>query len=44
MSKSSELLISDVTGEDSGKYLCIATNDFGKDETVIQLLVQGLFL
>jgi hypothetical protein len=34
-------MIHHTTPDDSGKYVCIATNPFGKDETVVQLLVQG---
>jgi hypothetical protein len=35
-------MIHHTTPEDSGKYICIATNPFGKDETVVQLSVQGM--
>lgn len=36
----SELGISHTFRQDSGFYLCIATNAFGKDEQMIQLIVQ----
>ncbi|KAG8238283.1 hypothetical protein J437_LFUL018191, partial [Ladona fulva] len=36
----SELGISTTTREDSGRYYCIATNAFGRDETSIQLYIQ----
>jgi hypothetical protein len=38
----SQLMIHHTTPEDSGKYVCIATNPFGKDETVVHLSVQGM--
>ncbi|PNF21232.1 hypothetical protein B7P43_G04189 [Cryptotermes secundus] len=38
----SQLMIHHTTPDDSGKYVCIATNPFGKDETVVQLLVQDV--
>ncbi|XP_071439149.1 cell adhesion molecule Dscam2-like [Hetaerina americana] len=36
----SELGISTATREDSGRYYCIATNAFGRDESSIQLYIQ----
>ncbi|XP_071438868.1 cell adhesion molecule Dscam2-like isoform X2 [Hetaerina americana] len=38
----SQFLIRHVTSDDSGKYLCIASNPFGKDETVVELMVQDV--
>ncbi|XP_046406550.1 Down syndrome cell adhesion molecule-like protein Dscam2 isoform X2 [Ischnura elegans] len=38
----SQFLIRHVTADDSGKYLCIASNPFGKDETVVELMVQDV--
>ncbi|XP_068082078.1 cell adhesion molecule Dscam1 [Anabrus simplex] len=38
----SQLSIRNVSAADSGKYVCIASNPFGKDETVVQLLVQDV--
>ncbi|XP_069693342.1 cell adhesion molecule Dscam2-like [Periplaneta americana] len=38
----SQLTIHHTTAEDSGKYVCIASNPFGKDETVVQLSVQDV--
>ncbi|GIY52041.1 down syndrome cell adhesion molecule-like protein Dscam2 [Caerostris extrusa] len=39
---SSELQILDAERADSGTYTCTAVNDIGRDESVIQLLVQGV--
>lgn len=30
--------------EDSGRYFCIATNAYGRDETTIHLYIQGKFI
>ena len=38
----SQLTVQHTTPEDSRKYVCIATNPFGRDETVVQLSVQGI--
>lgn len=37
----SQLTIKHTSTEDSGKFVCIATNPFGKDEMVVELTVQG---
>lgn len=37
----SELGISSTTREDSGRYYCIASNSYGRDEMSIQLYIQG---
>ncbi|XP_075217809.1 cell adhesion molecule Dscam1-like [Lycorma delicatula] len=39
-SVSSQLTIKQATASDSGKYVCIATNAFGRDEIAISLYVQ----
>lgn len=36
-----ELLISSAEAADSGSYFCQASNLFGKDQQLVQLLVQG---
>lgn len=36
-----ELLISSAEASDSGAYFCQASNLFGKDQQLVQLLVQG---
>lgn len=36
-----ELLISSAEAADSGSYFCQASNVFGKDQQLVQLLVQG---
>ncbi|XP_021928600.1 Down syndrome cell adhesion molecule-like protein Dscam2 isoform X2 [Zootermopsis nevadensis] len=38
----SQMMIHHAVTEDSGKYVCIASNPFGKDETVVQLSVQDV--
>lgn len=40
-SVSSQLTIHQATSTDSGKYVCIATNPFGRDEMAVYLSVQG---
>ncbi|XP_076315756.1 cell adhesion molecule Dscam1-like [Tachypleus tridentatus] len=39
-SHESMLIIKHAVREDSGVYVCTATNDYGKDETRLQLLIQ----
>lgn len=39
-----ELLISSAEAADSGSYFCQASNLFGKDQQLVQLLVQGSYL
>ena len=41
-SKISQLTVHHTVPEDSGKYVCIAANPFGNDETVLHLPVQGI--
>lgn len=36
----SELVISNTLRDDSGRYYCIATNAFGRDEMTVQLFIQ----
>ena len=37
----SELLIRNSDRRDGGLYTCLASNSFGRDDTNIQLIVQG---
>lgn len=39
--KGANLIIDDVDSEDSGTYVCIATNGFGSQRAGIQLIVRG---
>ncbi len=39
--KGSHLIIDEVETEDAGSYVCIATNGFGSQRAVIQLIVLG---
>lgn len=40
---SSQLTLRQATSSDSGKYVCIASNPFGRDEMAIHLSVRGNF-
>ena len=43
MNLNGDLVITNIGNEDEGTFICIATNDYGEDQSACQLSVQGKY-